>query len=141
MAQTPSNSNVVEKIGRYLKYQREKRELSLAEFAKLLDLDPSFLHRVEKGYYQSVSFDVAEKIALGLHMSLEDFLGKCGITPAKCVLPTLEYFCKEVYQFPDSAIHDLKLFIGFLQQKHKDDIAHMKKKHDAYWKKKRTSVK
>jgi transcriptional regulator with XRE-family HTH domain len=129
------------KIGRYLKYQRDKRELSLAEFAKLLEVDASFLHRLEKGYYQSVSFDVAEKIAKGLHMNLEDFFTKCGIMPARCVLPTLEFFCKETYQFPDAAIHDLKTFVGFLQVKYKDDIAFMKKKHDAYWKKKRATSK
>lgn len=141
MAQNTSSTTVVEKIGRYVKYQREKRGLSLAEFAKLLELDASFLHRLEKGYYQSVSFDVAEKIATGLSMSLEDLFSKCGIMPSRCALPTLEYFCKERYQFPDSAIQDLHLFVQFLQEKYKEDIAFMKRKHEAYWSKKRSSGK
>lgn len=141
MNQTQSTPTVVEKIGRYLKYQREKRKLSLADFAKLLDVDASFLHRVEKGYYQSVSFDVAEKIAKGLQMNLEDLFIKCEITRSRFVLPTLEYFCKETYQFPDAAIHDLKIFVDFLQIKYKEDIAYMKKKHDAYWSKKRSTSK
>lgn len=132
---TQNSPTVVEKIGQYLKYQREKRQLSLAEFSKVLDLDPSFLHRVEKGYYQSVSFDVAQKIAAGLHMTLSDFLIKCDITPSRFVLPTLEYYCKEMYQFPDAAIRDIKMFIQFLQLKYKDDISFMKKRHKEYWKK------
>jgi transcriptional regulator with XRE-family HTH domain len=122
------------KIGAYLKYQREKRKLSLVEFGKLLDIDASFLHRLEKGYYQSVSLDAIEKITNGLQMNIQEFLAKCEITPSRFSLPTAEYFYKEMYQFPDEAIADIQLFVKFLQEKYKHEIKLNKKKHEIYWK-------
>ncbi len=121
------------KIGKYLKYQRQKRGLSLVGFAKLTSLDPSFIHRVEKGYYNGVSFDAIEKMATGLNMTVEVFLAKCQITPTHCALPSLEFYFKEHFQFPESAIRDVELFISFLQEKYKAEIAKMKAKHDLYW--------
>lgn len=127
--------SVAAKIGTYLKYQREKRSLSLGDFAKLTSLDPSFIHRVERGYYNGLSFDAVEKIATGLNMSLEDLLAKCNITPSRFTLPTIEYYFKEQFQFPDEAIKDVKLFISFLEKKYKKDIRKMKEKHQQYWEK------
>ncbi len=131
----PQEPSVVDKIGEYLQYQRKKRGLSLAEFSKELSLDPSFLHRIEKGYYQSIGVDMMTKIASGPHMPLDSFLSKCDITASHTTLPTIEFFCKESYQFPDKAIDDLKTFIAFLQEKYKAEIAVLQKQHQAYWKK------
>ena len=135
MSASASLQTAVEKIGKYTKYQREKRGYSLNQFAKRIGITTSFLLRLERGNYQSVSFDVIEKIARGFDTSIEDFLYKCQITQASSSLPDIEYFLKEKYQFPKEAISDVKLLISLLKVKYKKSIKELKEKHKVYWEK------
>lgn len=132
------DQSIAQKIGKYTKYQREKKKYSLNEFAKRVDLDVSFIMRLENGVYQSIKFDVIEKLAHGFEMDIENFLRKCQITSSKnkANLPSIEFYMKETYQFPDEAIEDLKLFIQVLKLKYKNQIGKMKKAHNHYWEKK-----
>ena len=66
-----------EKIGKYIKYKRTQKKVSLNEFAKQADITPSFLLRLENGAYQSLKIDFIMKLAAGLQISLEEFLRKC----------------------------------------------------------------
>lgn len=132
-----SQKSVAEKIGQYTHYQREKRGFSLNEFARQTSLTTSFLLRLERGEYKSVKFDVIEKLASGFQMSIDDFLEKCGIIPSGKKLYPLDYYFKELYQFPEEAINDLKLFIQLLQLKYKKEIQEMKEAHKEYWGKKK----
>lgn len=127
--------SVAEKIGKYTKYQREKRGYSLNQFAKVVGVTPSFLLRLEKGDYNSISFTFVEKIAQGFEMTLEDFLQKCEIIDSSASLPSLQYYLKEKYQFPEEAISDVKLFIRLLKVKYKKEIQELQKIHETYWKK------
>lgn len=123
------------KIGKYIKYQREKRALSLSELAHSLGFAPSFLMRLEKGIYQTVKFDVIEKISRGLNMEVEDFLRKCEIIPLSFKYPPLEFYLKEMFQLPIEAIADVKMFIDFIKIKYKEEIKKQEQAHKAYWKK------
>jgi transcriptional regulator with XRE-family HTH domain len=126
------------KIGAYIKYQREKRNKSLNEFAKLINVDPSFILRLENGVYQSIGLDVVEKIAEGLEMGLEDLLGKAGLLSRyKGELPEVEFFLKEKYQFPRQAIHDVIVFLKFVEERYKKEIERRRKVHKKYWSKRR----
>jgi len=121
------------KVGKYTKYQREKRGLSLNEFARKIGVTTSFLLRLERGNYQNVSYDVLQRIALGFDMSIEDFLYKCRLIESSSTLPPIEYYLREMYQFPISAINDIKLLITLLKEKYKDEIRDLKSKHKEYW--------
>lgn len=121
------------KVGKYTKYQREKRGYSLNEFANKIEVTTSFLLRLERGTYQNISFNMIEKLAKGFDMSIEDFLYKCKITHSTAALPPLDYYLKEVYQFPEEAVDDVKLFIQFTKTKYKDKITELKMKHKEYW--------
>src|SRR5258708_22885494 len=125
---------VAAKIGTYIQYQRQKRELSLNEFAKLANITPSFLMRLENGVYQNIKFDAIEKLAASLQMTAEDFLRKCQVISSSEGLPPLEYYLKELYQFPEEAINDVMLFFSFIQEKYKNEIIEMKKAHTKFWK-------
>lgn len=125
--------SIGERIGKYTKYQREKRGYSLNEFAKRIGVTTSFLLRLEKGTYQNVSFEVLIKIAGGFEMAIEDLLYKCQLTEASRTLPPLEYYLKEMYQFPEEAIEDIKLLIFLLKAKYKEQIKELKGKHKDYW--------
>lgn len=129
------DQSVAYKIGKYVKYQREKKNFSLNEFAKRVSLDVSFIMRLENGVYHSIKFDVIEKLAGGFETDIEDFLRKCQITSGrnKTSLPPLEFYLKETYQFPDEAIEDIKLFLRLIKIKYKDQIKEMKKAHKSYW--------
>lgn len=129
--------NTGTKIGKYVNYQRMKRELSLNELGKQTGMATSFLLRLERGVYQNVKFDVIEKLAEGFDMTIEDFLIKCGIIEESHKLPPLEYYLKEQYQLPPEAISDTKLFIELLKMKYKKEIQHMKTLHKSYWKNKK----
>lgn len=121
------------KIGRYIKYQREKRGFSLNYFAKITGVTTSFLLRLEKGDYSSISINAIEKIASGFGMTTGDFLSKCQIIESSHTLPPLEYYLKEKYQFPDEAIRDFKLLVRLLRAKYKKEITSLKTIHEAYW--------
>jgi len=121
------------KVGKYTKYQREKRGFSLNEFAKKIGVTTSFLLRLERGNYQNVSYDVLKKLAIGFEMSIEDFLYKCKLIESSSTLPPLEYYLKEMYQFPEDAINDIKLLIMLLKEKYKKEIKQLKGKHKEYW--------
>lgn len=123
------------KIGKYTKYQRVKRKFSLNEFSRKINVTTSFLLRLERGDYSSVSFDIIEKISIGFDMTVEDFLQKCKVISAPHTLPPIDYYLKEMYQFPDEAIEDFKLLIQLLRVKYKKQITELKKIHKDYWKK------
>lgn len=133
MSTDSTKNSVGAKIGKYLKYQREKRSLSLQEISHLVDLTPSFLNRLENGVYQTIKFDVIEKIANGLNMSITDLLKKCELTSTKADLPTLRFYLKEKYQLTTEAIDDVELFIEFVKKKYFDDIKKNKEMHQEYW--------
>lgn len=127
------SKSTAEKIGDYLAYQRVKRGYSLGEFSKRSGLATSFILRLERGEYKTVKFDIIEKIAEGLSMSIEDFLMESDIIKNTRYVYPLEYYFREMYQFPESAIEDLKLFIELLEKKYKDEIEFQKKEHKKYW--------
>lgn len=129
--------SIAEKIGKYTKYQREQKGYSLNEFARMSDFTPAFLLKLERGDYNSVKFDVIEKISHALQMSIEDFLIKCEIIQRRKTVYSLDYYFKELYQFPQEAINDLKLFIHLLQLKYKKEIREQKEAHKKYWDKKK----
>ena len=113
-----------------------KKVIAPAIKAKIADITPSFLMRLENGVYQNIKFDVIEKISEAFQMSPEDFLKKCQVISGSVQLPPIEYYLKELYQFPEEAIEDVQLFFSFIEEKYKAEILEMKKAHTKFWKKK-----
>lgn len=123
------------KIGTYVKYQREKRGLSLRAYAETTSLTPSYLSRLENGEYHSVSFTVIDRLAHGFQMPIPEFLKKCQITEElHTSLPDIDFYLREKYQLPTSAVEDMVLFFKFIKEKYQNDINHLQKKHRSYWK-------
>ena len=128
------SETIGEKIGEYVSYQRKKRNWTLQDFSEKTDLTPSFILRLEKGEYRSVGFDAIEKLAKGFSMDIVSLLSKCDITTkAKQAMPSLNYYLKERYQFPEEAIGDVRLFIKFIEEKYKKEILNRRKLHKEYW--------
>ena len=59
-------------LGEYVKETRSKRGLSQAELAKLADLSPSFICRIEKGDYKSVTLASLNKFSRALKVSVNE---------------------------------------------------------------------
>jgi len=59
-------------LGDYVKETRSKRGLSQAELAKLADLSPSFICRIEKGDYKSVTISSLNKLSRSLKVSINE---------------------------------------------------------------------
>lgn len=131
-----TRKTTAQKIGEYVKYQRQKHHWSLQDFADLCELTPSFLLRLEQGEYETVKFEVVEKLAKGFHMSLFNFLQKCELIGNNLIidLPEIEFYLKEKFQLPVEAIEDVKLFLEVIHKKYEKQIAEMKAAHERYWK-------
>lgn len=61
------------KLGSYIKYRREKLDISLNSFAIQNEIDPAVLCRIEN-LKQNIKINVLEKIALGFELSPAKFL-------------------------------------------------------------------
>ncbi|MFA5399151.1 MAG: helix-turn-helix domain-containing protein [Dehalococcoidia bacterium] len=59
-------------LGEYVKETRSKRGLSQAELAKLADLSPSFICRIEKGDYKSVTLASLSKLSRALKVPINE---------------------------------------------------------------------
>jgi transcriptional regulator with XRE-family HTH domain len=59
-------------LGDYVKETRSKRGLSQAELAKLADLSASFICRIEKGDYKSVTIASLSKLSRALKVSVNE---------------------------------------------------------------------
>lgn len=59
-------------LGEFVKETRSKRGLSQAELAKLADLSASFICRIEKGDYKSVTVASLNKLARALKVPIND---------------------------------------------------------------------
>jgi len=72
------------KLGEFLKKARYEKNLSLREFAKILDLSHGYLDKLEKGVDARSNAPVVPtietlgKIAIGLNMSLNELLISVG---------------------------------------------------------------
>lgn len=130
---TIAKQTVGQKVGSYVKYQREKQNLSINELGKKTSLTPSYLMRLEQGAYKTIGYDAIQKLANGFTMPREDFLYKCGLIRTRYDLPPIEYYLKEVYQFPPEAIENVKLMIELMRFKFKSEITELKKAHKKYW--------
>ena len=62
-------------LGDYVKETRSKRGLSQAELAKLADLSASFICRIEKSDYKSVTVASLSKLARALKVPINDLSG------------------------------------------------------------------
>jgi transcriptional regulator with XRE-family HTH domain len=123
------------KIAQYIKYQREKRKLSITQLAKKARVSPSYISKLEQGQYQSTTFDVLQNLAHALEMKTADFLSKCGLISEEKTLPSLDYLLKEKYQFSPQAIVEIVNFINFTKYKYKTEIKKEEEIHKRYWKK------
>ena len=132
------HQNAAIKIAKYIKYQREKRDWSLSDFASRSDLTPSFLSRLEQGDYNTVKYDVIQKLAAGFSLSVRVFLWKCELIEREehLELPDFEFYLKEKFQLPSEAIEDMNLFLELIHKKYRKEIEEMKKAHEEYWKEK-----
>jgi len=123
------------KIGKYLKYQRGKLDLSLSDLSEKTGLTSAYLSRLERGEYRSMSLKTLHRLADALGMSLVELLTKGQVLQNTNSLPSLTYYLKERYQLPPSAIGDVRLFLEFVTKKYAKEIRLMQKQHSQYWKK------
>ena len=123
------------KLARYVKYQRAKRHLTIAQLAEAADLTPSYISRLEQGDYDSPTLEVIDRLAQALQMPLLVFLAKSQIIEYEKDLPDLPYYLHEKYSFPQQAIGDIELFLSFIKKKYRQEIKLFKRATRKYWRK------
>lgn len=123
-----------QKIGEYVKYQREKRQLTITQLAEDAKLTAAYISRLEQGDYDSPSLEACQQLSEALRMPLWAFLTKSGATDIPIDLPDLAFYLHEKYQYPPEAIADIELFVKFIEKKYQADIKRYHIEHNKYWK-------
>jgi len=62
-------------LGEIIREHRKRRNLSQAELAKLADVDPSFISRIEKGDYKLTSLKSLQGLSRALKIKVEELTG------------------------------------------------------------------
>ncbi len=63
-----------EKLGNFIKEQREKNGISQRELARNINVNNKTIHNIEKGLINKVSFDILIKISQQLDINLKELL-------------------------------------------------------------------
>jgi len=125
-----------QKIGQYVKYQRDKRQLSIAAVAAASGLTSAYISRLEQGDYDSPTVDSLQHLAQAFQMPLTALLAKSGVAPVtKIDLPDLAYYLHEKYFLPPEAVADVELFVDTIKKKYAHEIDRYKKDSQKYWRK------
>lgn len=127
------NESLGQKIGAYIKYQRDKRKLTITELAERSRLTSAYISRLEQGDYESPSLEAIEQLAKALRMPLQAMLNKSGALNEPIELPDLAYYLHEKFQFPPEAIEDIELFIEFVKKKHQKAIKRYQAVGKKFW--------
>ena len=67
-----------EKFGEFVRRKREARELGLREMAKMIEVSPTYLSKVERDEFPPPAEDKVRKIAKIIECDVDDLLARAG---------------------------------------------------------------
>lgn len=89
-------------LGEYIRGQRLKHGMSLRQLAEKLQLDRSYISRLEAGHYKHPSPEVLQRIALVLEIDYQDLFAITGYTAPEG-LPSFVPYLRAKYPYMDDA--------------------------------------
>lgn len=93
------------RIGKHIKYQRNKSKWSLQDLSTKTSLIASFLTRLEAVNYKNISYGTIEKLSREFAIPPIEFLKKCDITEDRYIsLPDFEFYLREKSQLQSEAL-------------------------------------
>ena len=111
------NREQAQRLGAYLRSEREALSLSTRTVASAVGVDMAQIVRLEQGAVTVPKADVLAKIANLLDLPLADVLTMAGY-PTTRELPSFTPYLRARYDLPDTAVNEMEQFFTRLAAKH-----------------------
>ena len=105
------------KLGRYVREQREARGLSGQALAAAAGVDKAWLHRLEHGEYASPDPKLLVRLARALEVDVSDLYLAAGL-PTGSELPSMKPYLRAKYDLPESAIRQIDEYVDMVNERY-----------------------
>lgn len=114
---------IIKDLGEKIREIREEKKMTLRQLGNLVDMDYSYIGKIERGKVSSPSIETLQKIADALQVDISTFFGEKGQVPDELKEIGVEWitFAKEMKQ-RELTPEQIKAFIKFV-----DDMGFGKK--------------
>lgn len=119
-------SSALLRLCEYLKELRKDMDLNLREAAKLTNLTPGYLSKVESGQIKSINIETLVQLAGIYKISVHNILHESGFFKNgkgkhydEHGLPDLATYLRIKYHLPQAAARDIKILSDFIEEKYK----------------------
>jgi transcriptional regulator with XRE-family HTH domain len=106
-----------QRLGRYLRQQRETQSISTRFLANAVGVDMAQIVRLEQGNVASPKPEMLARIAATLSLPVADVLAMAGY-PTTTDLPSFTPYLRSRYDLPDVAVAEMERFFARLASKH-----------------------
>jgi len=108
----------------YLKELRKDADINLRQAAKLADLTPGYLSKIESGQVKSIGIEILIRLSDAYKISIHNLLREAGFFKNgtgedEYGLPDLVTYLRTKYHLPPTAARDLKVISDFIKEKYK----------------------
>lgn len=111
-------------LGVYLRRLRAERQLGLRQAARVADVDPTWLKRLESGVYVTPHTRSIAKVAKGYDVAVEELYIVAGLSDGRG-LPQFAPYLRAKYDLPDEAIAMLESQFELLNEQYKEGDNHV----------------
>jgi transcriptional regulator with XRE-family HTH domain len=107
------------KLGQVIRQAREAKGLSTRKLAEAIGTTHSYIHKLEAGWFGSISPENIQSLAKALEVDPQDLFALAGYKVPEG-LPTLVPYMRTKYgeDLPDEAIEELQSYFGYLRAKY-----------------------
>lgn len=107
------------KLGRVIRDAREAKGLSTRKLAEAIGTTHSYIHKVEAGWFQTISPENIQALARELDLDPQDLFALAGYRVPEG-LPTLVPYMRTKYgeDLPEEAFQELNTYFGYLSSKY-----------------------
>lgn len=107
-------------LGDQLRKYRQEANYSVRQLARLAEVDPTWLSKVERGIYRSPDPRRLYRLAQALNIETADLYLEAGYGDPRG-LPGLAPYLRAKYDLPPEAIAQLQAHFELFEAKYKDD--------------------
>ena len=108
-------------LGATVRKAREAKALSTRKLAEAIGTTHSYIHKLEAGWFQSISPENVQALATALELDPQDLFALAGYRVPDG-LPTLMPYMRTKYgeDLPDEALQELSSYFDYLRNKYGD---------------------
>ena len=111
------------KLGQVIRQAREAKGLSTRKLAEAIGTTHSYIHKLEAGWFQTISPEHVQALAGALELDPQDLFALAGYRVPEG-LPTLVPYMRTKYgkDLPEEAFQELRGYFDYLTSKYHDEV-------------------